>query len=193
MLQLASPATLARYGRQFKERANRYPRSLHLRVVADDRCRSEFFTAERRRQERFADDRPGMTAFNKEKPWESVMREASTNVEFWLREWQEPALIYGRARGEEHPSWTHQQLDQQQQGHKRGRDGAPAAQGEVCRNYNLGRCTTVDCRRAHVCENCRKAGHTKAECWSKGGGSANQDKPKGKGKGGKNKKKKNGM
>ena len=78
-------------------------------------------TIERRRQERFHRDHPGMSAFNSEMPWDTVWREAAVNVDFWLREIQEPAMLYSSTRGETAPSWTSQQLDQQLvQGHKRG-------------------------------------------------------------------------
>ena len=198
MLGIITPATLTRYGRRFEERAMRYPRSWHICVVAEDRCRGEFFTAERRRQERFHTDHPGMSAYNADKPWESVMREASTNVDFWLRELQEPTLIYGRTRGDEHPSWTNQQHDgqSQQQGQKRNlgtQQQLPGGRGsnEICHNYNIGKCTNAECRRMHACETCGRQGHTKDQCWSKSW--ANIDgKSHGKGKRAEKKRRKGG-
>ena len=50
MLEIATPATLSRYGVKFKERAQRYTSAWHLAMVAESRCRSEFLGAEKRRQ-----------------------------------------------------------------------------------------------------------------------------------------------
>ena len=63
MLEIAPPATLARNGMKFEERALRYASAWHLAVTAENRCRSEFLGAERR-QERFYQEQLGMTAFN---------------------------------------------------------------------------------------------------------------------------------
>ncbi len=111
MLQLASVATLQRYAARFEERCKRYPRSWHICVIAEDRCRSEFFPGEKRRQERFHADHPSMSGFDPMKPWNSVFREATDNTDYWLRELQEPAWLYSERRGAVAPSWTHQQQD----------------------------------------------------------------------------------
>ena len=47
MLNIATPATLSRYAERFEERANRYQRAWHLCVLAESRCRLEFFPSER--------------------------------------------------------------------------------------------------------------------------------------------------
>ncbi len=177
MLQMATPATLERYGKRFEERCNRYPRSWHICVIADDRCRSEFMPAEKRRQERFHADHPSMSGYDPLKPWNSVLKEATENTDYWLRELQEPAWLYTERRGAAAPAWTHQQDDleymaRDNQGNKRDRPWeAPArnqrnTQGkftttnigkEICYNWNR---TPTGCTdvcpggRAHVCEYC---------------------------------------
>ncbi len=113
MLQLATQSTLQRYAARFEERCGRYPRSWHICVVADDRCRSEFMPSERRRQERFHIDHPSISGFDPAKPWNSVLREATGNTDFWLRELQEPAWLYAERRGSVAPSYTHQQPEAQ--------------------------------------------------------------------------------
>ena len=75
---------------------------------------------------------------------------------------------------------------------KRNRDSMANNFSEVCKNYNAGKCTQRNCMRAHVCELCLKPGHTKDNCWYKGGTGPEQGKNKGKAKGGKGKKKKGG-
>ena len=193
MLGIATPATLAHYGGRFEERAHRYPRSWYSCVVAGNRCRSEFFTAERRRQERFAKDHPGMSAYKVDMPWETVMREAAVNVDFWLRELQEPAMLYDGTRGTTTPSWTNQQLDQQY-GTKRdyaALQGGPSledqaalqkdAQREVCKNYNRGKCDFTKCRRIHICSTCQ-GNHPSIRCPQNAEKGDRGDKGKGKGK-----------
>jgi hypothetical protein len=50
---------------------------------------------------------------------------------------------------------------------KGGKRAASTDKTEVCRNYNLGRCTNTNCSRAHTCSNCNKRGHPATECWAK--------------------------
>ena len=188
MLDVATPATLSRYARRFEERCHRYPRSWYLAVTAEDRCRSEFWASERRRQERFQCEHPGLSAFMPKMPWESVIKESTNNVEYWMRELQEPALA-ARDRTDSNPSWVRPQLEDR--GEKRPwdrtqKDGAKGDGGDKtgvnpCRNFNVGKCTQGSiCRYAHVCAECG-GDHPKIECTepakNKGG------KPKGKGKG----------
>ena len=115
-------ATLARYALKFEERATRYSRAWHLCVKADDRCRSEFWPAERRRQLRFHEAHPQMSALDAEKPWNTVIRESTDNLEYWLQELQEPAMIYSSLRADTAPSYALQQHEQTQNkgGGKRG-------------------------------------------------------------------------
>ena len=119
-----------------------------------------------------------MTSYDPKRPWESVMRAAASNVEFWLRELQEPACIFGGSvRVEVAPSWTQQQPEQQQLGTKRNvqlmlADKPPndEQEQEVCRNFNMRRCNYDNCRRRHVCSNCGKSGHPSTRCRKKGAG-----------------------
>ncbi len=184
MLQLATPSTLQRYASRFVERCTRYPRSWHICVIADDRCRSEFLPGEKRRQERFHVDHPSMSGFDPLKPWNSVLREATDNTDFWLRELQEPAWLYAERRGSVAPAWTHQQLDaqpqpppqpqqqqQQQQGKRerpwedlsRKNKGGKYSHGrtglEICYSYNRSETGCSNSRwcpngRDHSCEYC---------------------------------------
>ena len=109
MLGIATPATLNRYESRFVERCHRYPRAWFIAVVADDRCRSEFWLTEKRRQERFYREHPELSSYNPRMPWESIIKEAASNVEWWMRELQEPAILYTRERSDVAPSWVTQQ------------------------------------------------------------------------------------
>ena len=187
MLNVASPATLSRYGTKFEERAQRYGRAWHICVAAEDRCRSEFLTTEKRRQERFHQEHPGLTAYDASRPWETVLREAATNVEHWQRELQEPALLYTQSRGDAAPSWVKQQ--QEQRGQKRDSnamndDAAEYQEKEICKNWNRGKCHFKNCPRLHVCETCRKTGHQAKDCKVGKGNRHWKQGKKGKGKGG---------
>ena len=100
------------------------------------------------------------------------MREAASNVEFWLRELQEPACIFGGSvRAEVAPSWAQQQPEQQQLGTKRNvqlmladKPHNEEQEQEVCRNFNLGRCTFAARCRRHVCSKCGMTGHPAVRC-----------------------------
>ena len=195
MLGIATLATLGRYARQFEERCMRYPKAWYLAVVADDRCRNEFWATERRRQERFHLDHPELSAFLPSLPWESVIKESTTNVEYWMRELQEPALAL-KDRSEVSPSWVKQHAAEEkgdkrtwEQANKGGAKG-PRKKGrwftannqgiDLCRNYGNGRCQRGDeCSWAHQCEICLGE-HSRQDCADSGrkkGGGA-----KGKGK-----------
>ena len=202
MLSIATPATLTRYERRFVERCQRYPRAWHLAVVADDRCRSEFLLAEQRRQERFHKEHPALSAYNPAMPWESVLKEASSNLEFWMREFQEPAMNFTRDRGEITPNWIAQQPTAEDRGTKRppneGAGTHPRRNGygytttrqgaQICRHFQTGVCDRENCTYAHTCQKCLGP-HPMNKCPRDQKG----DKGKGKGKGkGKSKKKTKG-
>ena len=202
MLGIATPATLARYERRFVERCQRYPRAWHIAVVAEDRCRAEFWGAERRRQERFFRLHPTMSAVDVTMPWESILKESATNLEWWTREFQEPALLFTRERAEVAPSWVAQQLPEER-GEKRpwsgkgggqgGMQGHPRSNGGVysttrqglglCRQFQTNECMRTTCKFAHSCELCL-GNHAKLNCTV--GGKA-PPKGRGRGKGGKKK------
>ena len=63
----------------------------------------------RRRQQRVQLSHPELSAVDPEMSWKQVIKEATDNVEFWLQELQELALLYSQTRGELNPSWVHQQ------------------------------------------------------------------------------------
>ena len=170
MLKIASAATLSRYSKRFEERCARYPRAWHICVTAEDRCRCEFLAAEKRRQERFHNEHPGVSAYDHQAPWNTVLKEATENSEYWTRELAEPALIYTTTRGTQAPSWNTQKFpegevqrpkrdrpESEEQRHPIHRSGVyiTDAQGrELCINYNQGRCVMRNCRRSHKCEVC---------------------------------------
>ena len=192
MLNIATPATLSRYAKRFEERANRYPRAWHLCVLAESRCRLEFSPSERRRQQRFQAEHPQMTAYDPARPWESVMREAATSVEFWLRELQEPALLYASsAPANTNPVWTQQQMEQDGGGKRNATtmlgNGAGSGERAVCRNFIQGRCNYELCRRLHICEICKDPSHGAVAC-PKANGNAQGKTKKGHGKQGQQKK-----
>ncbi len=71
--------------------------------------------------------------------------------------------------------------------------GAPSPKGQICRNYNEGKCDdTSQCGRKHICSICFKPNHRAKDCWLRPGAPPQQTSPtKGKGKSkGKNKGKK---
>ena len=106
MLKISTAATLTRYAQRFAERCERYPRAWHICVVAEDRCSSEFLPAERRRQERFHEIHPNMSAHEVDMPWNVVFKEATDNMDFWSTTLQEPALLYSSTRWLQGPSWN---------------------------------------------------------------------------------------
>ena len=196
MLDVATPAVLNRYANRFVERCQRYPSAWYLAVGADDRCRSEFWVAERRRQERFYREHPALSAFNPERPWESIIKESASNMEWWMREFQEPAMNYMRDRAGAAPSWVTQQFPDEDRGKKRSLQDQPynvhpkfTRAGEqyttrdgrtICRPYQTNACNNASCNYAHVCGNCGTEGHSKQDCRKKGKG---RGKGKGKGRG----------
>ena len=52
-----------------------------------------------------------MSFVEKDMQWNSVIKEAVDNLEYWTQELQEPALLFLSARGEVAPPWAHQQRD----------------------------------------------------------------------------------
>ena len=161
-LKVARPAVLARYAQKFEERCTRYSRAWHLCVRADNRCRAEFWTAERRRQQRFAEAHPDFAAVDATMPWNSVIKESADNVEFWLNELQEPALLYAQARedpGSQTRDWGRKgERNKGKGGQKGDLRGARYAVNEsdtvICLNFNRESCRTTECKRAHQCNNC---------------------------------------
>ena len=180
-LDIATPATLARYAKRFEERCARYPLSWHICARAEDRCRSEWMSAEKRRQERFDAEHPHFATIDKGKPWNSVIREAADSMDYWNQELQEPALLYATTRAAQAPSYVRQQAEQQAEaphpisfkgkGKGKGRNKSKTEptkhpwrvgvywrtneKGEaICVSYNKGWCSSEDCKRAHQCSSC---------------------------------------
>ena len=189
-LGIAQLATLPRYAFKFEERAARYNRAWHLCVKADERCRSEFWATEKRRQTRFAEARPTMTAVDVSMPWNTVIKESTDCLDFWLHELQEPALMYTAVRADEAPSWTHQQRELgkgnggkrgdkggdkegSQGGHPRKKRGSYTTNQDgkpICWMFSKNGCTDT-CPRAHQCPTCLGP-HKRSDCprnWAKGG------------------------
>ena len=174
VLNIATPATLHRYAKRFEKRCAQYTRAWHLAVQAEDRCRNEFWLAERRRQERLSKTMPGLSAFIAGMPSESVIKEATTNVEFWMNSFQEQALIHTKIRGDSNPSWVKQQ-PYEERGQKRtwqevedsNASSTKSESVEVCRNLNQGKCVKKDGRFRHICYFCG-GNHQALECKEKG-------------------------
>ena len=199
MLDIATPAVLSRYESRFVERCHRYPMAWYLAVGADDRCRSEFWVSERRRQERFYREHPALSSFNPEKPWESIIKESASNMEWWMRELQEPAMNYMRDRSSSAPSWVAQQLPDEDRGRKRSWQDQPLSDHprisnagvyfttkdgrQICRHYQTNACNHASCSYAHACSACGKEGHSRQDCRSKKAKGRGKGKGKGRGKG----------
>ena len=170
-LKIARPAALARYAQKFEERCTRYSRAWHLCVRADNRCRAEFWTAERRRQQRFAEAHPDLAAVDATMPWNSVIKESADNVEFWLNELQEPALLYGQAREDPGPpsrDWVRKGEKGKGKGGQKGdprgnRYAVNESDVVICLNFNRETCRATDCKRAHQCNICLGP-HPAAKC-----------------------------
>ena len=111
-LKIAKPAVLARYAQKSEERCNRYCRAWHLCVRADDKCRAEFWLSERKRQQRFTEAHPNLSAVDAAMPWNFVIKESADSLEHWLHELQEPALLYAQVRDDPPPSFAHQQREE---------------------------------------------------------------------------------
>ena len=172
-LDIATPAVLARYAKRFEDRCSRYPLAWHVCAVAEDRCRSEWMAAEKRRQERFTTEHPTLAVLDASKPWNAVFREAADSIEYWSAELQEPALLYETRRGDQAPSYTRQQDEQEpprikRKGKGKGEKGKGRGyhpnwtgtfyrtnqRGEyICVNFNKHTCVD-DCPRAHQCSYC---------------------------------------
>ena len=97
---IAQPAVLMRYAKKFEERVCRYERAWHICLKAEERCRTEFWGNERRRQARFAEAHPTLSSIDRDMPWNSVIKEAADNLEYWTQELQEPAFIFMASRQE---------------------------------------------------------------------------------------------
>ena len=82
------------YASEFRDRCLRYPWAWHICAQADARCRSEWWLQERRLQEAFHTASPAMSVFDPMRPWNTVIRNAASDIGFWDKELREPALLY---------------------------------------------------------------------------------------------------
>jgi hypothetical protein len=121
MANVALPATLDRYESMFVERCRRYPTAWHLCAQADIRARSELMIDERRKQELFHAAHPTMSVYDVSMPWNSVLKAACSDSEFWDRELKEPALLYMLGHGRVSPSFVERMPEQPQEAHSKGR------------------------------------------------------------------------
>ena len=99
MDNVASVATLDYYAKKFKHRVSRYCWAWHLALQADWRCRTEFWVEERRTQEVFHASNPALSAFDPNRPWNSVIKASAKNVDFWHEHLAEPAAFYRQNNG----------------------------------------------------------------------------------------------
>ena len=173
MLNIAHPAVLERYEALFEQRCRRFPGAWHIMVLADMRCRSEFFGAEKRILRELHYKCPAMPDFDPEMPWNSVIQSAGEDMVYWHRNVDSPALEFTLGRHSKDAtrgfdagtgsasSGGHSRPQSGQQTHK---PDVPAnwkavnLQGtEICRKWNAtpGGCErTCPQKRAHQCAIC---------------------------------------
>lgn len=93
MTGLATAAALDVYAAKFEQRVERHPNSWSTALLADQRCRSEWWEHEHRRQQDFHLMSPNLSGFNPDTPWNSVIKESAVTFEFWHGELERPALM----------------------------------------------------------------------------------------------------
>ena len=185
MCDIAAPAVLDRYAARFRERVDRFSDVWHLCVLADTRCRSEFWEAEHRRQAHFHDSHPDLSAFVPVRPWNSVIRASANDRDFWKDELEDQAADFrasrrfldrsiGKGRQDRSRSARRNQSKRERgreggdhpQRSADGRHRTTATGTQICFAYNHSsngceaECVT---RRAHVCEFCLEP-HRSIEC-----------------------------
>ena len=99
MLKIAHPAVLERYEALFEQCCRRFPGAWHVLVLADMRCRSEFFGAEKRRLRELHYKCPALSDWVPDMPWNAVIRSACEDLTYWHRNVESPALDYTLGRG----------------------------------------------------------------------------------------------
>ena len=99
MANLASVANLDYYAKKFKTRVARYHWAWHLAIQADWRCRTEWWVEEKRAQESFHASSPRLSAYEPERPWNSVIKASAKNTDFWHEHLSEPAVLYRQSGG----------------------------------------------------------------------------------------------
>ena len=95
-------------------RVDRFSDAWHLCVLADTRCRSELWESEFRRQSQFRGTNPELSAFVPSRPWNSVIRATSTDLDFWKEELEDKIVDFRNV------SWC---IDRITRAKERGREG----------------------------------------------------------------------
>ena len=168
MLKIAHPAVLERYESLFEQRCRRFPGAWHIMVLADMRCRCEFFGVEKRRLREMQMKCPTLSDYDPDMPWNSVIQSAADDIQYWQRNVEMPALEFtlgrhSRDAGTGSPSSGGHARPPVGQ-HTQKQPDVPASwkavnlQGtEICRKWNAspGGCER-NCpqRRAHQCAIC---------------------------------------
>ena len=187
MLKIAHPAALERYESLFEQRCRRYPSAWHILVLADVRCRSEFFGAEKRRLKDLHYRCPAMSDYDPEMPWNSVIRSACEDLTYWHRAVDMPALEF--SVGSKEPRGYQPGVSSSSasgmavampQSDKRQKQEVPAnwrshnLKGqEICRKWNAspGGCEpTCPQQRSHQCAICLNTHRACNHGAEKGGG-----------------------
>ena len=205
MLQMATAASLDRYASQFRTRVLQHPDVWHLAAQADIRCRTEFWSQEKRKQEAFHATHAALSAIVPDQPWNSVIRASASHSEFWSREFEKQAMLYVMNSAKSVPakpagpsaaddqSWMKPQpkkktnsssgFDPQR---KDGRYFRSKAGIKICYAWSRAAdgCSNDRCDKgfAHICEWCRAPRKTIDCPHSPGWNPDKKEKPKGKGK-----------
>ena len=140
--------------------------------------------SERRRQQRFNEAHPHLSAVDASMPWICVIKDSADNLEYWLHELQEFATLYSQARDDAPPSFAHQQREDSKGSEKgwKGKGGVHPRKGfgrfvtnarglELCFKFHSK--TRTGCHRAHQCSKCLGE-HPETNCNRKGKGNKNK-------------------
>ena len=187
---LATAAVLDVYAARFRQRVERYPGAWSICARADQRCRSEWWEHERRRQMDFHARAPELSGYNPDMPWNAVIKEAAVTFEFWHEELERPALmasVGGRGSSGATVAGPPRNPDRSRspgarRGRRRGARAGPAEPSrksaaerpgraggggkQVCFAYNRspdGCAAVCPNDRSHVCEACAGA-HRAVHC-----------------------------
>ena len=170
MLSIAFQSTLKHYSSRFEAREARFLGAWHLAVTVEDRSRADQFLVVKRNQDEFKSAHPELSAYNKDKPWDTVIRAVANDADYWGREFQEPALRYTLERVSVNQGGQQQLGGNHDRGQKRPREEPGAKvknhwrgtcrkdnEGlEICFNSNRGDGCSEPCPngRSHLCEYC---------------------------------------
>lgn len=99
MLGLATSSTLDAYAARFRKKVERYPWAWATCCIAEQRCRSEWWVQECRRQVDFHSTNAGISAFNEAMPWNSVLKAAAYATDFWKEHLEDECVLQKIGRG----------------------------------------------------------------------------------------------